>query len=76
MLLRFLLEDVSISLNIAQLLEKTIFAPQGITIQGEINEQFFGDIDNAMKFYNNLLESYPCPCGRTSENANATVENH
>ena len=58
-LLRLLLEDVSISLNIAQLLEKTIFAPQGITIQGEINEQFFGDIDNAMKFYNNLLESYP-----------------
>ena len=58
-LLRLSLEDVSISLNIAQLLEKTIFAPQGITIQGEINEQFFGDIDNAMKFYNNLLESYP-----------------
>jgi len=58
-LLRLLLEDVSISLNIAKLLEKTIFAPQGITIQGEINEQFFGDIDEAMKFYNNLLESYP-----------------
>ena len=58
-LLRLLLEDVNISLNISQLLEKTIFAPQGITIQGEINEQFFGDIDNAMKFYNNLLESYP-----------------
>ena len=58
-LLRLLLEDVNTSLNIAQLLEKTIFAPQGITIQGEINEQFFGDIDNAMKFYNNLLESYP-----------------
>ena len=58
-LLRLLLEDVSISLNIAQLLEKTIFASQGITIQGEINEQFFGDIDEAMKFYNNLLESYP-----------------
>ena len=58
-LLRLSLEDVSISLNIAQFLEKTIFAPQGMTIQGEINEQFFGDIDNAMKFYNNLLESYP-----------------
>jgi tetratricopeptide (TPR) repeat protein len=58
-LLRLLLEDVNISLNISQLLEKTIFASQGITIQGEINEQFFGDIDEAMKFYNNLLESYP-----------------
>ena len=34
-------------------------APQGITIQGEIYEQFNGDIDKAMKFYNNLLESYP-----------------
>jgi hypothetical protein len=58
-LLRALLEDVSISLNIAQLLQETPFAPQGITIQGEINEQFYGDIDKAMKFYNNLLESYP-----------------
>ena len=58
-LLRSLLEDVSISLNIAQLLQETPFAPQGITIQGEINEQFYGDIDKAMKFYNNLLESYP-----------------
>ena len=58
-LLRILLEDVNISLNITQLLQETQFAPQGITIQGEINEQFFGDIDKAMKFYNNLLESYP-----------------
>jgi len=58
-LLRSLLEDVSISLNIAQLLQETPFAPQGITIQGEINEQFYGDIDKAMKFYNNLLEAYP-----------------
>ena len=58
-LLRSLLEDVSISLNIAQLLQETPFAPQGITIQGEINEQFYGDIDKAMKFYNNLLETYP-----------------
>jgi len=58
-LLRSLLEDVSISLNIAQLLQETPFAPQGITIQGEIYEQFNGDIDKAMKFYNNLLESYP-----------------
>ena len=58
-LLRLLLEDVNISLNISQLLQETQFAPQGITIQGEINEQFFGDIDKAMKFYNNLIESYP-----------------
>ncbi len=58
-LLRLSLGDVNISLNIAQLLEKTIYASQGITIQGEINEQFFGDINEAMKFYNNLLESYP-----------------
>ena len=41
------------------LLQETPFAPQGITIQGEINEQFYGDIDKAMKFYNNLLEAYP-----------------
>ena len=59
MSVKVIVEDVSISLNIAQLLQETPFAPQGITIQGEINEQFYGDIDKAMKFYNNLLETYP-----------------
>ncbi len=58
-LLRMIIDDASISLNIAKLLQETSLAPEGITAQGEIYEKSYNDIGKAMEMYNLLLEEYP-----------------
>ena len=58
-LLRMVIDDASISLNIAKLLQKTSLAPEGVTAQGEIYEKSYNDTEKAMEMYNLLLEEYP-----------------
>ena len=58
-LLRMVIDDASISLNIAKLLQKTSLAPEGVTAQGEIYEKAYNDTEKAMEMYNLLLEEYP-----------------
>jgi hypothetical protein len=53
------IDDASISLNIAKLLQKTSLAPEGVTAQGEIYEKAYNDTEKAMEMYNLLLEEYP-----------------
>ena len=58
-LLRMVIDDASISLNIAKLLQKTSLAPEGVAAQGEIYEKAYNDTEKAMEMYNLLLEEYP-----------------
>ena len=59
MLVKNEIDDASISLNIAKLLQETSLSPEGITAQGEIYEKSYNDIGKAMEMYNLLLEEYP-----------------
>ena len=58
-LLRIIIDETSISLSIAQLLQQTPLAPEGITTQGEIYEKTYKDTEKAIEMYNLLLEEYP-----------------
>ena len=58
-LLRMVVDDVSISLNIAKSLQNTSLAAEGITTQGEIYEKSYKDTKKAIEMYNLLIEDYP-----------------
>jgi tetratricopeptide (TPR) repeat protein len=58
-LLRLVVDDVSISLNIAKSLQNTFLAAEGIATQGEIYEKSFKDTEKAIEMYNLLIEDYP-----------------
>ena len=58
-LLRIIIDETSISLSIAKLLQQTPLAPEGITTQGEIYEKTYKDTEKAIEMYNLLLEEYP-----------------
>lgn len=58
-LLRMVVDDVSISLNIAKSLQNTSLAAEGIATQGEIYEKSYKDTKKAIEMYNLLIENYP-----------------
>ena len=58
-LLRMVVDDASISLNIAKLLQNTSLAAEGIAAQGEIYEKSFKNTKKAIEMYNLLIEDYP-----------------
>ena len=58
-LLRMVVDDVSISLNIAKSLQNTSLAAEGIATQGEIYEKSYKDTKKAIEMYNLLIEDYP-----------------
>mgnify|MGYP002859473220 FL=1 len=58
-LLRMVVDDASISLNIAKLLQSTSLAAEGIAAQGEIYEKSFKNTKKAIEMYNLLIEDYP-----------------
>ena len=58
-LLRMVVDDASISLNIAKLLHNTSLAAEGIAAQGEIYEKSFKNTKKAIEMYNLLIEDYP-----------------
>ena len=58
-LLRMIIDDTNISLDIAKSLQNTSLAPEGIAAQGEIYERLYNNTPKALEIYNLLLEEHP-----------------
>ena len=58
-LLRMIIDDTSMSLDIAKSLQNTSLAPEGIAAQGEIYERLYNNTPKALEIYNLLLEEHP-----------------
>ena len=58
-LLRMIIDDTNMSLDIAKSLQNTSLAPEGIAAQGEIYERLYNNTPKALEIYNLLLEEHP-----------------
>ena len=58
-LLRMIIDDTNMSLDIAKSLQNTSLGPEGIAAQGEIYERLYNNTPKALEIYNLLLEEHP-----------------